>query len=174
MARQQKSTNGNGSDNYHLLQVAQTLDSESDVHRVMNEETGVTVLSPQQWQAINLLVSGKRQADIADEIGVSQETLSRWRNSPVYGAALNQAIRDCYTGTVGLVRSSVVDALDTIKGCLQSEDEKVRLQAAVTLIKLHLQLDSAALALPTTPAKVADVQLRSKQMTEMDRLLLSL
>jgi hypothetical protein len=172
MARQRIATNGNESSNYQLLRTAQTLESEADVFTVMNEETGAAVLSPLQWQAIGLLVAGKRQADIAREIGISEESLSRWRNSPVYMAALNQSIRDCYAGTLGLVRSVVVDAVDALKGCLQSEDDKVRLAAAVTLIKLHLQLDSAALELPTTPAAIADQRLRSLRTTELDRVLL--
>jgi transposase-like protein len=174
MARQQMSTNGNELDKRNLLQAAQTLDSESDIFRIMNEETGMTVLTPQQWQAIGLLVSGKRQSEIARELDISEETLSRWRNSPIYGAALNQAVRDSYSSTMGLVRDSIADAVMAIRGCLQSEDDRVRLQAALALVKIHLQLDSAALALPTTPAKVADVQLRNRQMSEMDRLLLSL
>jgi hypothetical protein len=172
MARQQKSTNGNGMNSYHLLQAAQTLDSEADVYTVMNEETGLTVLSPQQWQAIGLLVAGKRQADIARELNISEESLSRWRNSPIYAAALNQAVRDSYSSTIGLVRDAVADAVMAIRGCLHSDDDRVRLAAALALVKMHITLDAPALALPTTPARVADVQLRSRQMSELDRLLL--
>jgi transposase-like protein len=172
MARQKMSTEVNELDTRNLLHQVQKLDSEADVHAIMNPETGLTVLLPQQWQAIGLLVAGKRQAEIATEIGVSQETLSRWRNSPVYMAALNQAIRDCYAGTVGLVRNVVVDAVEAIKGCLQSEDDRVRLSAAVTLIKLHLQLDGTALELPTTPAQIADQRLQHMRSVEIDRLLL--
>jgi hypothetical protein len=172
MARQKMSTEVNELDTRNLLRQVQKLDSEADVHTVMNMETGATALLPQQWTAIGLLVSGKRQADIATEIAVSQETLSRWRNNPVYMAALNQAIRDCYAGTIGLVRNVVGDAVEAIKSCLQSEDDRVRLSAAVTLIKLHLQLDSTALELPTTPAQIADERLRSLRNTEIDRILL--
>jgi hypothetical protein len=171
MARQQKSTNVNELDTRQVLHQVQRLDSEADVFMVMSEETGATVLSPQQWTAIGLLVSGKRQAEVAQEIGVSQETLSRWRNSPIYMAALNQAIRDCYAGTVGMVRNVVGDAVDALKGCLQSEDDRVRLSAALALIKLHLQLDATALQLPTTPAQIADERLRHMRNVELDRLL---
>ena len=117
-------------------------------------------------------MSGKRQADIAREIDVSEETLSRWRNSPIYAAALNQAVRDSYSSTIGLVRNVVGDAVEAIKSCLQSEDDRVRLSAAVTLIKLHLQLDSTAFELPTTPAAIADQRLQHMRSVEIDRLLL--
>ncbi len=172
MARQKMSTEVNELDTRNLLHQVQKLDSEADVHTVMNMETGATALLPQQWTAIGLLVSGKRQTDIATEIGVSQETLSRWRNSPVYMAALNQAIRDCYAGTIGLVRDAVADAVMAIRGCLQSEDDRVRLAAALALVKMHVTLDAPALELPTTPAQIADERLRSLRNTELDRLLL--
>jgi DNA-binding NarL/FixJ family response regulator len=94
MARQRIATEVNELETRNLLHQTQKLDKESDVFRIMNEETGAAVLSPQQWQAIGLLVIGKRQADIAREIDVSEETLSLWRNSPIYAAALNQAVRD--------------------------------------------------------------------------------
>jgi hypothetical protein len=172
MARQRISTDANELDTRNLLHQTQKLDSESDVFRIMNEETGATALSPQQWQAIGLLVAGKRQADIAREIDVSEETLSRWRNSPIYAAALNQAVRDSYSSTIGLVRDAVADAVMAIRGCLQSEDDRVRLAAALALVKMHITLDAPALELPTTPAQIADVRLRSLRDTELDRLLL--
>jgi hypothetical protein len=172
MARQRIATDANELDTRNLLHQTQKLDKESDVFRVMNEETGATVLSPQQWQAIGLLVAGKRQADIAREIDVSEETLSRWRNSPIYAAALNQAVRDSYSSTIGLVRDAVADAVMAIRGCLQSEDDRVRLAAALALVKMHVTLDAPALELPTTPAQIAGERLKQLRNTELDRLLL--
>jgi hypothetical protein len=117
-------------------------------------------------------VAGKRQAFIATEIDVSEETLSRWRNSPIYVAALNQSIRDCYAGTIGLVRDAVADAVMAIRGCLQSEDDRIRLAAALALMKMHITLDAPALELPTTPAQIADERLKQLRDTNLDRLLL--
>ncbi len=172
MARQRIATNGNESSNYQLLRTAQTLESEADVFTIMNEQTGAAVLSPLQWQAIGLLVAGKRQADIAREIDVSEESLSRWRNSPIYAAALNQAVRDSYSSTIGLVRDAVADAVMAIRGCLQSEDDRVRLAAALALVKMHITLDAPALELPTTPAQIAGERLKQLRNTELDRVLL--
>jgi hypothetical protein len=153
------------------LRAAQVLDSEADVFATMNADTGAEVLTAQQWQAINLLVIGKRQAEIAQELDVSQETLSRWKASPVYVAALNMAVRDCYAGTIGQVRDIASEAVDALRGCLQSADERVRLSAALALVKLHLQLDARALALPTTPASIANERLRQIRSAELDELI---
>ncbi len=172
MTRQRMSTNVNRTEFARTaLRAAQVLDSEADVFAVMNEENGAAVLTAQQWQAINLLIIGKRQADIAQELDVSQETLSRWKALPVYVAALNMAVRDCHAATIGQVRDIASEAVDALRGCLQSADERVRLSAALALVKLHLQLDATAPALPTTPASIANERLRQIRSAELDGLL---
>lgn len=140
---------------YEFKQTAITaalqLDAESDVYRA-EEEAG---LSAQQWQAIGLLVAGAKQVEIAETLGVTQETVSRWRNSPLFAAALNLAVRDAYAATIGEVRGLVKDAVSALKECMYSEDERLRLSAALAVLRLHLQLDSTAPSLPTTPADIA-------------------
>lgn len=127
------------------------LDSETDVYRP-EEDAGLTA---QQWQAVGLLVAGKRQVEIAQELGVTQETVSRWRNGPLFAAALNLAVRDAYAATIGEVRGLVRDATAALRESLYSEDERLRLSAALAVLRLHLQLDSGAPGLPTTPADIA-------------------
>ena len=134
-----------------VLRAAEQLDSESDVYRA-EEEAGLTA---QQWQAVALLVAGKRGVDVADALGVTQETISRWRNNPMFAAALNLAVRESYAATIGEVRGLVKDAIAALKECMYSEDEKLRMSAALAVLRLHLQLDSAAPSLPTTPADIA-------------------
>lgn len=132
------------------------LDTETDVYRP-TEDAGLTA---QQWQAVTMLVSGKKQVDIAEALGVTQETVSRWRNGPLFVAALNLAVRDAYTATIGEVRDITRDAFAALRECLYSEDERTRLAAALAVLRLHLQLDSGALSLPTTPAAVAQEEKR--------------
>ena len=134
-----------------VIRAAMQLDAEADVYRP-EEEAG---LSAQQWQAVGLLVAGAKQVEIAEALGVTQETVSRWRNSPMFAAALNLAVRDAYAATIGEVRGLVKDAVAALKECMYSEDEKLRLSAALAVMRLHLQLDSAAPSLPVTPADIA-------------------
>ena len=145
-----------------VIQAASQLDAESDV---FHEELGLTA---QQWQAIGLLVAGAKQVDTAETVGVTQETVSRWRASPMFASALNLAIRDSYTATIGQVRDITKDAIDALRQSLYSEDEKVRLSAALAVLRLRLQLDAGAMGAPTTPAAIAK-KMRDEDYNDMLR-----
>ena len=133
------------------IRAALQLDTEADVYRA-EEEAGLTA---QQWQAVALLVAGKRGVEVAEALGVTQETVSRWRNSPMFAAALNQALRDAYSASIGEIRSLVKDAVAGLRQCLRSEDEKILQTTCMGILRLHLELDSTAPSLPVTPADIA-------------------
>ena len=143
------------------IAAALQLDTEADVYR----EEADAGLTAQQWQAVSLLVAGAKQVEIAEALGVSQETVSRWKASPMFAAALNLAVRDAYAATIGEVRGLVRDAVGALKQCLYSEDERLRLSAALAVLRLHLQLDSVAPKLPNTPAEVAR-QIKHKEFED--------
>lgn len=154
---------------YQVERAALALDSAADVYRT-EEDAGLTA---QQWQAVALLVAGKKQVDVAEELDVTQETVSRWRNSPVFAAAVNAGVRESYTAMIGDVRDARTDAMRVLRECMRSEDERLRLSAALATLRLSVQLDAAALALPVSPADVARESLRQRSMTSIDELMTS-
>lgn len=147
-----------------VIEDASRLDAESDVY---SEETGLTA---QQWQAVALLTSGMRAVDVAQQVGVTPETISRWRAVPLFTAAYNQSVRDAYSATIGQVRDIAAEAIQTLRESLQSKDERVRLSAAMAILRVRLQLDAGALAAPTTPAAIA----RGMKEDALSDVLLSL
>lgn len=149
MARNKRQEIASPRDIRLLVLKAHTELTEDDLY---SEEHGLTA---QQWQAVALLVAGRRQVDVAQELDVTPETLSRWKTLPTFTAALNGAVRDAYEASVGQVRESAREALDVLQDLLHSSDERVRLQAALHVVQLHLKLGENVHTLLVSPADVA-------------------
>ncbi len=163
-----KKTQENATSSQSEEHEALALTIETDIYR---EDAGLTA---QQWQAVALLVAGTKQLDVASALGVTQETVSRWRHSPVFVAALNAGIRDSYVSVIGEVRDASTDAIRVLRETMQSEDERLRLMAALATLRLRVQLDVTALTLPTSPADLARESLRRRQFNELDDVILRL
>lgn len=148
-----------------MLRSALTLTSDD----AYDPENG---LSAQQWQAIAQLVSGRRQRDIAQDLSVTEETLSRWKNSPLFAAALNVAIKESYDATVGDMRDAARDAVGVLRDTMRSSDEKLRLQAALAVLRLSLHLDASVGSLATSPADIARGELKERRVNLLDECLL--
>jgi len=72
-------------------------------------------LSPQQDQAIGLLLLGKTDEAIAAEIGMSRQTVCEWRNhNDLFIATLNERRREVWDGISDRMRSMMLLALDTV------------------------------------------------------------
>ena len=148
---------------HFVLREALKLDSEADIYCTLptdgtEDGAGVPAVTPQQWHAVRLLVSGRRGVEVATEVGVSPETLSRWRHNPMFAACLNLALRESYAATVGELRGVAQDAVSVLRESLNSTDERLRFTAAMAILRMSLQLDSSAQFLPTTPADVARIE----------------
>ncbi len=93
-------------------------------------------LSEEQLQAIPLIVEGKTDADVAESIGKARETVNRWRNRDnAFKTALDDASKSHYDSQIAALTARTQKALSVLDGLLESDDEKIRLQAASLLIK---------------------------------------
>ena len=133
-----------------------------------------TPLSGQQAQCIGQLATGRRQSLIAAELGIAEETVSRWKNEPVFQAALNAAIQESYMAVVGATRTAATEALDTVISLMQNAtDERTRLSAALQLLRLHSAYDAGAPTLPTSAGLIAHQQRQAASTREIENLVLS-
>lgn len=65
-----------------------------------NEIQRIPTLSPQQEQALRLLLAGRTVTDTAREVGVGRDTVSRWRNSdPRFVAAYRTRQHELWEAT---------------------------------------------------------------------------
>ena len=90
-------------------------------------------LSDAQRQAIALLLEGKRDAEVGEAVGVTRETVNRWRNSDDgFMVELNKARQELWGSHRERLRSLVGRALDELGRELDGEHGY---QAAVQVLK---------------------------------------
>ena len=108
----------------------------------MTDESDTTVigidgLSDMQREGARLAASGWRGCDIADHLGVAQETVSRWRRKPEYIRAIEAHLADARAEVTGRMAEMTDQALDVIEGMMKAAyDPALKLRAAIALLQL--------------------------------------
>lgn len=94
-------------------------------------------LSVAQENAVDALVTGKKDAEVAALVGVNRVTVTRWRlYHPGFIAALNERRQALWSANLDRLRSLVPLALDALADALTNTEHPDRLHAAFTLLKL--------------------------------------
>ena len=89
-------------------------------------------LSIEQHNAIDLLILGHTDHAVAEQTGVTRETVCRWRNeNPYFMAELNRRRKDVWQTAQERLRGLVGKAIDILEQALQPDDVKV----AVTILR---------------------------------------
>ena len=99
-------------------------------------------LNEKQHAAIRMLLLGSTQSAVAEQVGTTPETLSRWINTDtLFIATLNYQRKAAYDSVVNRMRGLAHSAVDALEISLESEDEMIRLKTAQTILKM-ISLDS--------------------------------
>jgi len=87
-------------------------------------------LTAQQQQAIGLLAGGMTVTEVAQEVGVERETVSRWKNhNTMFASLLSYQQAELWDAAADKLRASVLKAADSLDELLEHEDASVRLKA---------------------------------------------
>ena len=92
-------------------------------------------LSVEQLNAIDALVTGATDIEAAERVGVSRQTIWEWKRNPLFLATLNQRRQELWEPQIERLRGLVSKAITVLEQTLESDDEKLRLQAAVQVLK---------------------------------------
>lgn len=94
-------------------------------------------LSDKQLRAAELLAAGRLGCEVAEELGITPETVSHWKKQPVFEARYNLireeiqfAALDSLRGITGLAVTTLADIMKT------SKSEETRRRAAVNVLQL--------------------------------------
>ena len=97
----------------------------------------IKALSIQQKNAIDLLLTGKNDRQVAEFVGVERVTVNNWRNrKPEFIEELNRRRYELFAGEMDRLRSLISASVDALTACINSRDERIKLAAATTLLKL--------------------------------------
>jgi transcriptional regulator with XRE-family HTH domain len=112
----------------------------------------VEPLSPAQAAAVDLLAAGLSLTEVARRVGRRRSTVSAWANrTPVFRAAVAQAVADLRADAARRVRALRTAALDAIADSLRpGRPAAERLRAAELVLRTVEPVDAADAAEPTS------------------------
>ncbi len=90
-------------------------------------------LNDKQMLAVGLLVQGLNDGEVAERIGVSRETVNRWRNDgdDAFKVALNAARAEVWQDAYDRLRALVSDAVTVLEGSVRSADADHKVAIAI-------------------------------------------
>jgi len=101
----------------------------------MQERSEAPKLTPEQLNAIDLLILGKTDREVAEIVGVRRETITKWHKNPFFSAELNVRREELWIDAKLRLKSLVHEAVNVLTNGLASKDEKVAITAAVHILK---------------------------------------
>ena len=98
-------------------------------------QQGLTI---EQLNAIDLLVTGMSDQEVADKVGVNRVTVTSWRlYDPYFQAELNKRRKEIWGASIDKMRNLIPKALETVENAIKQGDVKTALE--LSILKLNLQ-----------------------------------
>jgi len=135
-------------------------------------------LAIEQMNAIDQLVIGLTDQEVADKVGVARQTVTKWRlYHPGFQAELNKRRKEVWGSAADRLRSLLPKALDRIEKILLDDSNPNSWRAAVELLKaagLHASSGCSLAAIgEDDPNKIVE-GLAQREMSPMDSLSMGL
>lgn len=106
--------------------------TKSTTKAVASPQTGLT---PTQEQAAILLASGTTITAVADGLGINRGTLYDWQKLPTFQCFYNHQAIDFKEAIRGGLLGIAGEAIEAIRGVLNSDNEANRLKAAMWVVE---------------------------------------
>ena len=91
-------------------------------------------LNENQLLAVQLVVQGRSGKEIAKELSVTEETISRWKKQPAFIALVNELLEQLRDTTQQKMRNLVLTALEILEKELCNESNKNRVNIALKVL----------------------------------------
>ena len=115
-------------------------------------------LTPEQETALDLILAGQSDREVACEVNRTRQTICEWRHNPVFAAALNTRRTELWGHSIDRLRGLLPKALDVLEGALDKGD----VRTAWRVVELASMREDKGLGPstigPTSPEGVAAEQ----------------
>jgi hypothetical protein len=118
-------------------------------------------LTPEQLNAIDLLILGKTDKEVAETIGIGRNTISKWYKNAFFTAELNVKREALWIDSKLRLRALASEAVNVLTKGLHSSDEKIAITVAVHILKtvgLYDKEGKGSITLPKTPEEAVWAQ----------------
>ncbi len=111
------------------------VDAINEMVERMQERSPAPRLTPEQLNAIDLLIFGKTDKEVAETLGIGRNTISKWYKNAFFIAELNSRREALWKDSKLRLKSLVTEAVNVLTNGLHSSDEKIAITAAVHILK---------------------------------------
>jgi hypothetical protein len=102
-----------------------------------HKESQLFTLSVKQLNAIDPIVAGSNDREVAEKVGVERETVTRWRlYHPAFRAELNKRRKEVLESSLDKMRTLVPKSLETIEEVLSDPANPNRWKVAVKFLEI--------------------------------------
>lgn len=102
----------------------------------MTQTDTIRQLSLEQENAIDLLIQGYGDREVAEKVGVARQTVNEWRNHDgIFRVELNRRRQAVWGSQLERLRSLVEKAVDVLENDLKGSDLRLRQSAAIHILK---------------------------------------
>jgi DNA-binding CsgD family transcriptional regulator len=142
-----------------------TQEEITETFDLMNQRSEAPKLTPEQLNAIDLLIFGKTDKEVAETVGVGRNTISKWYKNAFFIAELNSRREELWKESKNRLKSLVHEAVNVLSNGLHSSDEKIAVTSAVHILKtVGLYGEVKDGFGPTTPEKAVWDQRAQKEL----------
>lgn len=102
-----------------------------------NKRSQLMTLTIEQEKALPLLMTGLSDREVAEQVGVRRETVTKWRNHhPAFRAELNRLRGELHDQTLNGLRNLIPQAIAALADVLADRDHGDRVRVALEMLKM--------------------------------------
>lgn len=100
----------------------------------MTDGATVPSLTAKQRRTIAAIITTRTYEDAMRAAGITRQTFYKWLKTAAFRAELTRQLDDFTADAIGQLKSAAVEAVQTLRGLLASENENIQLRAALGII----------------------------------------